>query len=423
MTVYRISRLPNGLTVASAEMPHRSSVSVGLWVGMGGRYETSEQNGICHFLEHLMFKGTRRRSAREISQSVEGIGGYLNAFTGEESTCFYSRARHDRLDELLDVLSDMFLHSRLTPEDVDKERKVIKEELAMYLDQPQHRVQELLNATLWPAHPLGRPLTGTPESLDGMDRAELVRFLRTHYTAPSSCIVAAGRIKHARLLEAAAQFFRRFPRGARPEFPPVTASQQRPALQLFTKAVEQSQLAFGIRTCSRHDPRRYALRLLNTILGENMSSRLFQVVREDRGLAYSIYSSLSAFADTGVLVISAGLDTANLVKTLRLILAELQRLRDTPPGAAEFRRARDYVLGQLDLSLENPEHQMLWMGEQLISYDRFRPPAIVKSRLARVRPADVRDAARAFFRPENCNLALVSPLKSAAPLERLVRSA
>src|SRR5207253_2451337 len=164
--MYQITRLPSGLVVATTEMPHRASVSLGLWVGVGGRYEPAELNGVSHFIEHLLFKGTKKRTAKEISQAVEGIGGYLNAFTGEESTCFYSKGRHDRLSELLEVLMDMFLNSRFSPDDIDKERGVIKEELAMYLDQPQHHVQELLNELMWPEHPLGRSLTGTAKTLD-----------------------------------------------------------------------------------------------------------------------------------------------------------------------------------------------------------------------------------------------------------------
>src|SRR5260221_4497409 len=181
--MYQVTRLKNGIAIATAEMPHMTSVSLGLWVGVGGRYEPAEVNGVCHFIEHLLFKGTKRRSARRISQDVEGIGGYLNAFTSEELTCYHSKARHDRFDELLDVLTDMFLNSRFDPEEIDKERSVIKEELAMYLDQPQHRVQELLSETLWPDHALGRPLTGTERTLDYLTRPRLVEYQRKNYVA------------------------------------------------------------------------------------------------------------------------------------------------------------------------------------------------------------------------------------------------
>ena len=379
--MYQTTRLSNGLLVATSEMPHMASVSVGLWVGVGGRYEPAALNGVSHFIEHMLFKGTQKRSAKEISQAVEGIGGYLNAFTGEESTCFYSKARHDRFDELLDVLADMFLNSTFDPAEIEKERAVIKEELAMYLDQPQHHVQELLNATLWPDQPLGRPLTGTQKTLDAMARADLVGFQRTNYVAPATLIAAAGNLSHKRVLKAVTRVASRFPAGKRPRFSPAENGQSRPRFRLLTRKTEQTQLALGIRTCSRHDQRRFALRLLNTILGENMSSRLFQVVREDRGLAYTIYSSLSFFDDTGDLVISSGLDTDNLARTLGLIFREVRRLVESPPSVAELRRARDYVLGQMKLSLESTDNQMNWLGEQLLGYGKVFPPTAIKRRL------------------------------------------
>ena len=420
-THYQTTRLPSGLTVATAEMPDRASVSLGLWLGIGARYEPGALNGACHFIEHMLFKGTRRRSARQISQAVEGLGGYLNAFTGEESTCFFARARHDHLEALIEVLSDMLLHARLAPADVDRERNVIKEELAMYLDQPQHQVQELLNATLWPDQPLGRPLVGTPASLDRMDRDALLRFRRAHYTSGAAFLVAAGHVQHAELVKVAGRYLRSLPAGARPVPSPAIERQQAPVVRLHTKATEQTQIAIGFRTCSRHDPRRHALRLLNTVLGENMSSRLFQELREDRGLAYSIYSSVTAFGDTGTLVISAGLDTANVRPALRLILKELGRVAARAPERHEFRRARDYVLGQMDLGLENTENQMHWLGEQLVGHGRLISPATVRQRLAAVTPADLRTVAGDFFRPERLNLALVSPMESCRPLEPFLR--
>lgn len=417
----QITPLPNGLRVATAEMPHMASVSLGIWVGIGSRYEPAELNGACHFIEHMLFKGTRRRSAKEISQSVEGIGGYLNAFTSEEMTCFHSRARADRLEELLDVLVDMLQHSKFAPGDVVKEREVIKEEVAMYRDQPQQYVHELLNATLWPDQPLGRAITGDEKSLKGLTRAKLLGWLRQGYLPGNTVFVIAGNVKHAAAVKAVSQYARLFRPGARLGFAPVQIEHRAPLLNLCTRKTEQTQLALGVRTCSRHDERRYALRVLNTILGENMSSRLFQVVREDRGLAYSIYSSVSHWADCGDFVISAGLDTENLEPTLRLILRELRRLKDAPPTAAELRRARDYLIGQLDLGLESTDNQMNWLGEQLLGYGRITSPAEIKHRLAAVRVAEIRAVARDFFRPGKLSLALVSPLKSGARLGKLLR--
>jgi predicted Zn-dependent peptidase len=418
--MYRVTQLQNGLTVATAEMPQMLSVSVGLWVGVGSRYEPAPLNGVCHFIEHLLFKGTRKRSAREISQAIEGIGGYLNAFTSEEMTCFHARACHDRFDELLDVLLDMLLDSKFAPADIAKEREVIKEEIAMCLDEPQHHVQELLNATLWPGQPLGRPITGTGQTLDAMTRSRLLGYMHENYVAGNVLVVAAGRLKHRQVLRAVAGYAPRLPTTPRPRFAPARSDQQKPRVRIFTKQTGQTQIALGIRTCSRQDERRYALRLLNAILGENMSSRLFQVVREDRGLAYSIYSTPSFFSDAGDLVISAGLDTDNVTKVLQLVLHELRRMREAAPSPAELRRARDYVVGQIDLSLESTENQMNWLGEQLLGYGKVLRPAQIKRRLREVTAGEIRAVARDFLRPERFNLALVSPLASDRAVARLL---
>ena len=336
-------------------------------------------------------------------------------------TCFHARACHDRFDDLLDVLLDMLLDSKFDPVEIGKEREVIKEEMAMYLDEPQHHVQELLNATLWPDQPLGRPITGTEQTLDAMTRAHLLGYLRDNYVPANTLIVAAGRLKHRQVVRAVASYAPRFHAAARPPCTPARSDQRAPKICLFTKKTEQTQIALGIRTCSRQDERRYALRLLNVILGENMSSRLFQVVREDHGLAYSIYSTPSFFGDAGDLVISAGLDTDNLTKTLQLILRELRRIREAAPSAAELRHARDYVIGQIDLSLESTDNQMNWLGEQLLGYGRIFRPGEVKRRLREVTAGEIRAVARDFFRPERLNLALVSPLKTTNRLAKLLR--
>ncbi|HOA62263.1 MAG: insulinase family protein [Verrucomicrobia bacterium] len=403
--------LDNGIRVALAPMPHMASVSLGFWIGVGGRHEPPSLNGISHFIEHMLFKGTRRRSARQISEAVEGIGGYLNAFTSEEHTCFYSKARHDRFPELLDVLTDMLLHSRFAPDDIETERDVIRDEIAMYLDQPQQHVQELLNAVSWPRHPLGRPLTGTKRTVSTLTRRQLQAYHRQHYVGAATVIAVAGHFNPQPTLRTIRRLTRGWPTGQPDVFPPVTARNRGPAVRLATRRIEQTHLALGIRTCSRHDERRFALRLLNVILGENMSSRLFQRIREDAGLAYSIYSSVSFFADTGDLVISTGLDTEHLDRVLRLIVAELRRLVVEMPGRAEFHRARDYALGQIDLGLENTENHMLSVGEQVLGYGRPVSPQTVKRCVARVQPTDLRAAARAFFRPERLSLAIVSPLR------------
>ena len=420
--MYRLSRLPNGLIVATAELPNMASAAVGLWVGVGGRYEAERISGAAHFIEHLLFKGTRQRSARQISEDVEGIGGYLNAFTTEEHTCFHARAHASRFGELLDVLADMFLNSRFAPADVSKERDVIKEEIAMYRDQPSQLVHELLHESLWPDHPLGRPLTGTEKTLDSIVRPDLLEFLRKNYAAPNTLLVVAGPLRHAEVVRAFKPYAKKFWDGKKPAFVPVNGiGQTAPVFRAQKKQTEQTQLALGIRACSRHDDRRFALRVLNAIVGESMSSRLFQILREDKGLAYSVYSSWAFMEDTGALSISAGLDHDAVEKSLRVIVRELRSLTETLVGPGELRRARDFVIGQMELNLESTESQMNWIGESILAYEKIISPAEVKDRIAAVTAAAMRNAAREYLRPERMNLAVVSPMENGGRLSELMR--
>ncbi|MBX3748000.1 MAG: insulinase family protein [Verrucomicrobiae bacterium] len=416
--MHEVTRLGNGLTVVTAAMPHMASVSVGLWIGVGGRHEPDRLNGVAHFIEHMLFKGTERRSAHRISQDVEGIGGYLNAFTSEDHTCFYSKALRHRYEDLLEVLFDMLLHSRFDPGDIRREREVIREEVAMYLDQPQQHVQELFNEIMWPDHALGRPLTGTFGSIARIGRRELRTFLGRHYTAPAAVVAAAGALEHQAIVRSVRRLSRHWPAEAGPRGEPFHGGCPSPRIRLFTKKTEQSQVALGFRAYSRHDPRRYALRLLNIILGENMSSRLFQIVREDRGLVYSIYSTPSFWEDVGDLVISAGLDAEKIEPVIRLVMRELRRLTVEKVGRAELRRAHDYALGQMELSLENTEHRMMWLGEQMVTTGQLMPFDQVRAELARVNGTALREVARDLFQPERSALAVVSPWRSDRPLQR-----
>lgn len=397
-----------------------ASVAVGLWVGVGGRYEPPQICGAAHFIEHLLFKGTQKRTAKEISAAVEGVGGYLNAFTTEEHTCFHARAYATRFDDLLDVLTDMFLNSRFSPSDISKERDVIKEEIAMYRDQPAQLVHDLLHETLWPNHPLGRPLTGTEATLENATRSHLLNFFHANYTAPNTVLAVAGPLRHGEVVRRFRKFSKKFRAGRKPVFFPADGKQIAPELRLHSKRTEQTQLALGVRGCSRHDERRFALRVLNAILGESMSSRLFQILREEKGLAYSVYSSWAFMEDTGALTISAGLDHCDLEKSLRIIARELRSLGERLVNNGELRRARDFVVGQMELSLEGTENQMNWLGESLLAYGKIITPAEIKDRLCAVTAASVRATARELFRPERLNLALVSPLEKSNGLGDLL---
>jgi predicted Zn-dependent peptidase len=418
--MFTITQLPSGVRVATAEMAHMESVSLGVWVGVGGRYEPSRLSGASHFIEHLLFKGTLRRTAKQISQTVEGIGGYLNAFTSEETTCYYAKASHEHLDTLLDVLTDMYLHPRFAAADIDKERGVIKEELLMYRDQPDHYVHELLTETLWPEHPLGRSLTGTAKTLDAMDRRALLSFKHRKYVSANTVVAVAGRCQHDDIVSRVERMLTLPRNGRSPTFAPAREQQRAPRLRFFNKNCEQSHLAIGVRGYSRHDSRRYALKVLSVILGENMSSRLFQVIREQHGLAYSIQSSTSYFADTGALLVSAGLDTKRLHRALALILVELRKLSKQPPSTVELRRAKDYAIGQMRLGLESTANRMMWIGEHLLAYGSIQSPAEVEERIAAVTTEDVQTTAADLFRNNRLNVAVITPSKDERGINALL---
>ncbi len=405
-----LSTTSHGIRVVSSRIPHVQSVAMGLWVNMGSRREPLESSGICHFIEHLLFKGTQRRSARDISVAIEGRGGDLNAFTSEENTCYYARVSGRQLDRTFDVLSDMIQHSVLGKDDVEKERQVILDEILMYQDQPRHVLHEKLSQQLWPDHPLGRPITGTPETLASMRPTQLRRFLRDHYTAQNTVVSFSGQVEHEQCVALVERMMPSLPSRA----PRLTADCVDPRSRqirsaFLSKEMEQTQLALGIRLFGYDSDQRHALRVLSAVLGENMSSRLFQIVREKHGLAYSVHSSVQLFAESGALVIGAGLDRKHQEKALRLIVKELVRLKERPVGAAELKRAKDYVTGQLQLGLESTLHQMMWLGENMVTRGRVISPEEVIAKISDVNAEAVQRLARQVLRQGRTSLTAIIP--------------
>ncbi len=410
----QLTTLPNGVRVITAPQPDAESVAVGFWVGVGGRHETPAVAGASHFIEHMLFKGTRRRTAREISQAIEGRGGYLNAYTQEDATCYYARIPHERLGEAFDVLADMYCEPKFAPSDIDRERGVIIEELRMGHDQPQQVVQEQLMDGLWSGHPLGRPLVGTERTLKAMVRADLDGFRRRHYQPGNTVFGMAGRLDHAACVALVKDAIGRQPAGRVCSFKPVDRTVPQKRFRSARRKIEQVHAAIGFRGFGRHDHRRFALRMLNSILGENMSSRLFQIVREKHGLAYAVQSSFQLFDDTGATVISAGLDRARAADALRLIAREVARMRAKPVSRDELQRARDYLQGQFRLGLEGTGSQMQWIGDTLINYGRFVKPDEVLKHLMAVTPEEMRQVAAELFVPRRLTLSLVVPEKDSA---------
>jgi predicted Zn-dependent peptidase len=414
---YQVTRLENGARIATVVMPHMRSVSTGWWVGVGGRHEGAEECGMSHFLEHLLFKGTKTRNARQITAAVEGVGGYLNAFTTEDHTCYYAKAGARHFDCVCDVLGEMYLDPTFPPPEIEREREVIREEIMMYRDQPSQQAQELLTTTLWPRHPLGRPLTGTVETIAKFSRAGVRRFHRAHYNAENTVVTVAGPIPHAEAVARLIPWMKRLPRGREPKYQRSPKFPARPQVSLQPHDTEQTHLAMGFHTWGRRDQRRFPLKLLSVILGENMSSRLFQKLRERHGFCYSVMSGMLTLEDTGALHVSAGLDPSRLERALRMILAEFEALAARGPTRAELKMAQDYTIGQTLMGLESTTSQIMWMGESMLGYRKVLSPEEIERSILNVTPAAVRAVANDIRKRGRLSVAVVGPIKSREMIE------
>jgi len=407
-----ISTLPGGLRVVTHAMPSMESVSLGLWVGAGARFESEPLNGVSHFLEHLLFKGTRTRTARQISQAIESIGGSLNGFTSEEYTCYTAKVPHRHTARAADVLLDMYVRPAMREDDIEREKTVIGEEINMALDNPPVHVFDLLNGVLWRDHPLGRPLIGTVETVSALSRSVVEGYRERHYTLSNTVFAAAGRVTHDEILRILDRLLpQRRPPVPTPRFSPARSGQRRPSFLVKRKETEQVHLCLGVRAYRRDHKDRYALQLLSIVLGENMSSRLFQRIREQHGLAYAIHSSVARYADTGALAVYAGVDDRTFLKALSLILRETARLRDGGASAAELSRAKEYWIGQFSMEMEKTTQNMLYAGENLLCSGRVLTKEETLSRIAAVRLDDLKRVAEDVLTDAKLNLAVVGPVR------------
>ena len=408
---YHRTVLPNQLRIVSAPRHEAESVAVGIWINAGGRYETKRVNGISHFLEHLLFKGTKTRSSRQIKEAVEGVGGILNAFTDEEFTCVWAKVQPKELASVLEVLSDMVLHPEFQPREITRERQVVLEEIRMVKDLPMQYVHDLLNMLLWPKHPLGMILAGTEKSVGRIERKDLMSFQKRFYTPSNIVIAACGRHSHRDLVEAATRLWNKVPSGRRQKSSRIRQRQASPRFKIEKKETEQTHLSLGFHAFPRNHPQVHALNLLNIVLGGNMSSRLFQRVREERGLCYEIGSQVKRYRDTGFFSVSAGVEHRHLVRCLRLVLKEMGRLRREQVSPKEFEQAMEFFVGQILFSMEDTVDHMCWMGESEMLLNRIEPVEGVLEQVKRVRRKDLKEAARSIVRPEHLSLAVIGPVK------------
>jgi len=409
--MYKKEVLDNGVRIITSCGKDRQSFALGIWLNVGSRFESPQIWGISHFLEHLVFKGTKKYSCQQIKESIEGVGGSLNGFTSEEATCYLVKIPATYVDMAVDILSDMVINPIVPAKEVEKERTVILEEIKMYKDLPQSYVHELLDSLLWPDQPLGMSVLGTNETVSNINRDQLLGYKEEYYTPENIVISAAGRMDHEQLVKKINFRFGRIKKKKLNTAKPALKSQKRPQITLSDKKTEQTHLALGFHGLKRDHPLKYGLGLLNVILGANSSSRLFNEIREKRGLAYEIGTNLKRLKDTGAFIVHAGVDNDKATRTIALILEQLQKTKDRLVEKDEFKRAKEFYFGQLMLSLEDTMDQMLWIGESTLSLNRTFSVKDVIREVGRVKREDLRKLSRLIFRQENINLAVIGPVK------------
>jgi predicted Zn-dependent peptidase len=421
--MYRKTVLDNGLRILTSAMPHTRSVSIGFFIGVGSRYESDEQSGVSHFIEHMVFKGTTRRpTARDIAVAIEGIGGLFNASTGREASTYWAKVAQPHLDIAIDVLVDMLRHAKFEPEEINRERRVIIEEINLTLDTPNSLVHLLINELVWPNHPLGRDIAGTKESLSSLDRDDLLTYLKCHYRPDNTVVSVAGNVEHEAVVGKMVAFLGDWAVGEAPSsYRPVEDNQAEPRLRIHYKETEQAQLCLSVPGIPRDHPDRFKLRLLNTVLGEGMSSRLFTEIREKRGLAYSIYSYASAVNDTGAVGVYAGVDPRRIEDAIKAILVEWDRLRQQSVPADELVKAKEFVKGRLLLQMEDSFSVAAWCGRQEVLSSEVLTVDEVIEAIDAVAATDIQQVAQDLFLGQGLNLAVVGPFEDGDGFRELLK--
>lgn len=409
--------LDNGVRLVTEELPNAYSVTAGLWMEVGSRDEEPAQGGISHFIEHMAFKGTAKRDALAIARELDRLGGMANAFTSKETTCFHARTLAEHLDTISDLLTDIFLHPAYVPLEVERERQVILQEISAVEDTPDELVHVLFGQNFWAGHPLGRPVLGSTQSVSAVSRQDLVDYLAQRY-APANLVVAAvGKLEHQRIVDLLGSALAELP-----SLPPRQARQApvgQPGLKVVPRQCEQVHVAMGAPGPSAVDPDRFAAALLNVILGGNMSSRLFQEVREKRGLAYAVFSYLSSYSDSGVFGVYMGVAPGRSPEALKVVRAELARLAVEPVGEEELEHAKEHTKGSILLGAESPDNRMFRLARNEFSFGRDIPLEEVVAQIEAVRVEDLTRVAAKCLDPAKLGVTVLGP----ADAEGLAREA
>jgi predicted Zn-dependent peptidase len=407
----RTTTLPNGLLVLTESMPHLRSVAMGVWINCGSRDETPEVNGISHFIEHMVFKGTTTRSASQFAREVDAIGGNLDAFTGKETICFNLKVLDENVPAALDLLTDLVLHPTFSPEDIAKEQGVILEEIKMDEDNPDYLVHELFTQKFWPNDALGRPILGTAKTVSSFTQTIVLDEYARRFTPANMVFTAAGNLDHDEFVEQVAAAFVSLSASSSEKIARPNPPQTFPHVTLKNKkSLEQVQFCLAVPAPPVASPARYTAYLLNSILGGGMSSRLFQSIREERGLAYSIYSELNPFRDTGTLAVYAGCAASNVEQVLQLTLAEFTRVKNEPVTDEELDRAKNQIKGNMVLGLETSGSRMSSLARQQMYWGRFFSLDEITAEIDRVTPADIQRLANDLLDPGLLALTLLGNL-------------
>ncbi|MBI2871574.1 MAG: insulinase family protein [Chloroflexi bacterium] len=418
--MFETTVLDNGLRVLTATMAHLRSVSVGIFIGAGSRYEDDTHAGISHFVEHMLFKGTERRpQPRDISAAIESVGGIINASTDRELTVYWAKVARPHFHIAFDVLMDIVRHPTLDPEALELERKVVFEELSMTNDEPREKVDVLIDGLLWPNQPMGRDVGGTKESVAGITREMLREYMACQYVPGNAVVAVAGNVAHAEVVDVVTQSLGDWAPGIPLEWYPAVDGQTGPRLAVEYRKTEQAHLCLAVQGLPSTHPDRYALSLLSAVLGEGMSSRLFVEMREKQGLAYDVHSSTSHFRDCGSVVVYAGVDPKRLDRAVETILRELGRLRDGVP-AEELAKVKELLKGRLLLRMEDSRAVAGWLGAQEMLLGRVLTPEQVVERIDSVTLDDLARVAGGLVLNEKLNLAVVGPCRSQVRFQRIL---
>jgi len=401
--------LPNGLTVITEEMQHIRSVSIGIWIKAGSRDEDPAWNGISHFVEHMVFKGTAHRSAEEIARQVDSIGGNLDAFTAKECVCFNVKVLDEHIPIVMDILSDLVLNPVFDTNDIGRERGVILEEIKMDEDNPDYLVHEIFTQNFWKNHPLGQPILGTKETVRNFDREPVLKFYGERFIPGNLIVCAAGHLKHEEFVAAVARHFGHM-KAASNGFHSAQPEISSRIITRNKKSLEQVQICIGVPSHPIAHVRRHASYILNTILGGGMSSRLFQNIRERQGLAYAIYSDLNPYRDTGCLSVYAGTSRESAVRVVESVVGEFKKLKQTPVSAEELRRAKDQLKGSLMLSLESSTARMSNLARQEMYFDRFYGLDELIEKIEAITIEDVSGLANEFFQTDRVAVTILGNL-------------